>query len=1521
MKKRSFNYLVWAMALTGTVLGGSYAFANRTAARIREDVARYRAEHPLKQAAAKAPQARVEAASKDLFGFHSFSYDGDLLDWSGIAKVIPGATAPEPILDLEPNIFQAVNMNGKLFTVHFDSFQEWYDENTLVTWMITDQQTGEAEMRVNYTINSEYVLPYGMAYDHTTGKVYGSFYKEPAKFTVTDDAVFGEVNFSNAFEPVTVIGEFPERMRALTFDAAGDLFALTYGGDLYKVNKFNGEVTATGVHVDLPTQDEGDPTDSFYSYGRDAMCCDWETGMFYVSYSDDIWNSYIACFDPNTGEVEMFADYSYSDFGSWDCNVFTGLYFEQKADAPDVATPAAVTDLKVTAVGIELKADVTFTMPAADVQGNALDADLTWTVSDGNATLGTGTAHSGETVTTEVATNAGGRVNFVVTATLGDAVSAPVTAQTFIGCDTPEVWGTPTARVAGNKVTVRWEEAYAINNGNMAPVTYRVTRMPDEVVVAEDCTTNEFVDEIASDYKTVYTYVIVPKAGEVEGEAVTSRAAIVGKYLRLPLDEQFDNEQMFLQYPVIDANGDDNVWEYSTKYDGVAVYPANGNDANDYLLIGPFKMSKGSAYSFHMVADGHNFNETIAVYVGTDEDNVRSFNYELLAPTVLDPMKGQKSFNLSFEPENTGDYYFGIKACSEGASQYIYVYEVVVKEVGGEAPAAPESLVIEPGENTAVIKATMPDITISGEILETLTGANIYRDNELIATITENVTPGSEIEYEDTDAVSRGNHNYAVAAVNAQGEGKTVAAQVYRGLDFPGRPSNVRFWEDLETPGKIHVTFDAPAAGYYGGWYDPENTVYTVDYLVMGAQSGQIVLGKGTEHTFDLPFAVTAQDLFAGSIFGRNSAGAVAQSGNWATAVCYFGPALELPIRESWPNQTSRSGIWGGQSIDDEAGISSGFWDISSGSDLVPPQDNDGGMQSLSTSEDGMGKRLLSPRVTLAGAENPTFTFYYRYTKDAQEFNLEVLVEDQPIRVLMPLDLAAENAGEWIRMEVSLNDFKAAKYIQLAFSGRGLTSYDFASVDNVAIADLKQYDLTVTSFNAPARADVNTEVTLTLGVRNNGAKKLAAADYRVVFYKNGAVLEEYEGMPLNADAVAEFTATDIPMVVDPAENVYYAVVYNNQDANPDDNTSAEARMRVIIPEYPTVTGLTGQPGNGVTLNWEKPDMSKIPGQSTTETFDSYQPFIINNIGQWGVYDGDGFNTVILSTALGVLDYPYIGTPIAWQVIDPAAAGIISGAWYARSGSNLLASFQASAAGSRDLTCNDWLISPELNGEEQVVSFYSRAGHAGYAPELFDFMISDKTAAVEDFKALASDVEVPYASDWVEYTFRVPAGTKHFAIVHKSFGKVAMLVDDITYIPAGAVDMPLVLEGYNVYRYGSLINETPVTATSYIDSNVEEGVDYEYCVSAVYNMGETNVSQTITVKATHGVSDAEEYQLTISGRQGFIRIEGGIGETAYIYTTSGVCVAAVKAEGVVDVPVAADVYVVRAGDAAVKVAVR
>lgn len=1449
---------------------------------------------------------------KQLYGMHVKSFYGD--ETTGMAEIYAGDF--KYIKRFDSLGFQGCWTGDKYLAVFYDA-----ETPELVTYSYYNAKTWELETTNGYTLNSQYVLPYGLTYDHTTGTIYGCFFENTSKFIASEDAKFGYIT-NNPFEPTNIINkeqDLPERMRALATDKDGQIWGIGMSGMLYKINKLNG-ATEEVMQLAIPSCDDDDNSSPFDTYGRESIAVDWETGLFYFAYGDYNGDPYVAKIDVTNGDVEVVSDFSYN-CGSGTCENFTGIYFENELPRPEGVVPSPVTGLKVTSIGTTLQATVSFTLPTTDVDGNALDGTVNWRISCGQVELLSGEGTPGGKVSETVTAPMGGHMNFTVVVSKGDATSTAVSESAFVGPDTPVIYGKPSVKVKDKAVTVTWTEAYGVNYGNLDPVTYKVIRMPDNFVVSEKCTELSVVDNIESDIKTRYYYTVQPVAGEVAGEAVESRACYVGKYLGMPFSEDFDDNDRFLTYDVIDSNKDNNIWDINLSR-SAAYYHGNQNEADDYLLIDPFDMKAGRLYTFHMVADGHNQSEIVAVYTAVKNND----NYDLtefIPNTKVDPMVGEASFNKQFVPETDGDSYFAIKACSQPYSSYLYIYEVSVTEIGGENPAAPVDVDVVPGANSATVNFTMPERNVDGSAATGLTEARIYRDGKIIGTLTEGVSAGAKLAFTDEEAISDGIYRYAVSAVNAAGEGPTTEVSCYRGLDYPGTPRNLRFWEDLETPGLIHISFDAPERGYNGGYIDPAGINYILDYLVMGGPAGDINLGAGTTHTFQLPMDVKVQDVFAGSIYGNNARGNIKTS--WKTNVCTIGPALALPVQESWSGMSQKSGIWIGQRLDDDEGSYESWWDIHDGSQLdAQAQDNNGGLYALSNAVDGSGHRVLAPRVALKDAKNPTLVFYYYYTSAATEFNLEILEEDQPVRVLRNLDLSSDNADRWIRCEVPLNDYTSKQYIQLAFSGRGNVANGYIAIDNVSILDYTANDLAVKDFTAPVRCDINVPVSFGLTIRNNGGQEAKADSWSVRLYKNGEMVSEQPGTTMPAATEIKMTLSDIPSVTDPAASEYYAEIVFDADENKADNVTKHAIIRVITPEYPGVTDLGGTADNEVVLTWSDPSTADMPGTPVIESFESYEPFIINNIGDWTLYDQDKKNTVILALETGILDYPNIGSPMAWQVFDPSKANIPFDAWVPRTGKNILVSFQACIDNHRDVDSEDWLVSPELNGSEQTISIYARTAMRLYSPEIFDFMISSSGNAIEDFVALESDVAVQYTSglEWTEFRYKVPAGTRYFAIVHKTREQMVMLVDDITYIPAGSQPLNLELQGFNVYRDGKRLNEEPVTENEYVDSNVEINKSYTYHVTTVWDRGESPLSNEFTVKVSSGVGSIEGYDITVRSIDGGISVEGGRGETVHVFSLSGSTVACETANGQLFIPVPAKgLYLVKVGNTVEKIIVR
>ncbi len=1508
MIKRFSHIAIAAFIAAGSLLTASAQDGPRSQGK----TARPLTERPRQaRPAGVSPRAAGDIDGKQLYGLHCESYYGD--PGIGIAKIGDGSFSW--VKQFDRPAFQGCYMGDKYLAVFYNA-----NDPGNVQYEYFDTANWSSLSKTEYAASATDILPYGLTYDHTSGVVYGCFFQGTTGWIMQNDARFGYIS-DNPANPTNIIGELPERMRALATDKDGQIYGIGFSGALYKINKFTA-ATEKLTDLSMPSSDPdlGDNSEPWGTYGRESIAVDWESGYFYMAYGDYNDDTYVARIDITRGTVDIVSDFSYTT-GPGTGEIFTGIYFTHNTAVGGHA-PAAVSNLTVTPTGTQLKANVSFTLPSEDTDGNKLSGSLHWSVLNGATEIAAGNAQAGSPVSTTVALPAKGLTSFVVYASLNGVNGAPASDSKWIGPDTPVISGKPTLSASGKKVTVSWSAAYSENGGNLDPVRYKVVRMPDRVLVTDQCTDLKATDNIESDYKIRYHYEITPIAGETEGATVESRARYIGSHFQMPFAEDFTDNDRFLLYPVSDNNKDGNSWEINLN-SKAAVYQGNSNAADDYLLIGPFKMTASGLYSFRMLAGAHSMTENVAVYTATFGNDGKAAIEEFIPVTGINPMEGDKTLSKLFIPETDGEYYFAISACSNANSKILYIYEVNVSEYSGDLPAMPENVKFIPEAKSATIKFTTPAKNINGNAATGLREARIYRDGNLIGSLSSGISAGTEASFTDTESVSDGNHIYSVSIVNSAGEGPAAEISGYRGLDFPGTPTNLRFWEDISTPGLIHITFDAPEYGYNGGYINNDDISYILDYLVMGGVSGATTIGKGTTHSFQLPMNVTVQNVFAGSIYGSNPTGSLRQS--WRTNVCTIGPASTLPIQESWLDMSQKSGLWTGQDIDEDEDLFDSFWNICDGNAFsFKPQDNDGGMLVLTNSVANRGHRILSPRITLEGTANPTVVFYYLYTACAREFSLEIIVEDQTIRTLRSIDIAGGNTGKWIRCEVPLKEFIGKKYIQLAFSGYGDSDGAVIAIDNISISDFAGKDLAVKGFSGPSRGNINEDLQFSLRVRNNGAAKVAAGDYSILFYKNGEMIDEIPGREIGADSELTIELTDTPVVTDPASSDYRAEISYEPDGNASNNKSQNISVRIITPNYPTVTDLSGKSMNGVTLQWSDPSTSDMPGTQITESFESYDAFSISNIGEWTLLDNDKQKTVILALETGVLDYPNIGQPMAWQVFNPTQAGIPFESWVPRTGSNLLASFQACVNNQRNFESDDWLISPELNGSQQVISFYARAAMSAYSPEIFDFMISSESNNAADFQPLETDVEVPYTKglEWTEFSYTVPAGTRYFAIVHKSFDRLVMLLDDITYIPAGSQPISLELQGFNVYRDGKLVNSELVTENEYADTETEEGQDYTYAVTAVWDKGESALSNTVVVKAKASIECATGTTLTITATDGGLRIDGGNGEYVQVYNIAGLYVGAATAQGSVFIPTPGNgLYLVKAGGKVAKIAVR
>lgn len=232
----------------------------------------------------------------------------------------------------------------------------------------------------------------------------------------------------------------------------------------------------------------------------------------------------------------------------------------------------------------------------------------------------------------------------------------------------------------------------------------------------------------------------------------------------------------------------------------------------------------------------------------------------------------------------------------------------------------------------------------------------------------------------------------------------------------------------------------------------------------------------------------------------------------------------------------------------------------------------------------------------------------------------------------------------------------------------------------------------------------------------------------------------------------------------------------------------------------------------------------------TDDFESYAPFTINPASQWTFVDVDesgtyGFQGISFDNAY---------SPMAFIVMDFEAIGIET--MTGHSGTQFLASFAATTPPN-----DDWIISPQLNGNAGSITFFARTYTDNYGLERMRVLASSTTNDIASFSQISegSYVSVP-ADDWTSYTYSYPAGTKYVAINCVSNDAFVFMLDDIT-ISTGVGIQDVEASQFSIYP-------NPATEILYVEG---EGV------AEVYNtLGQMVISNEVNGTAQINVSNLE-----------------------------------------------------------------
>lgn len=960
-------------------------------------------------------------------------------------------------------------------------------------------------------------------------------------------------------------------------------------------------------------------------------------------------------------------------------------------------------------------------------------------------------------------------------------------------------------------------------------------------------------------------------------------SAAAQKPVALPYTQTFDTSASLADFIVISANDDDDTWDYNPMIHCVKSTTWNESLGHDEWLLLPLELEAHASYTVSFVMYGAAMSvERFDLWLGT-APTVEGMTRQLMERKEVKIADQNSTQRTQFSVEESGVYYLAFHDCTEAGQGTIFLDDIEISEVPNVMPAAPTNVQLVPGEKgkrECDVTFTLPTTTLSGAPLESIDEVRIYRNDILAKKFQtsrgDDLTPGATLNFRDTDLSNR-LYTYKIVALSADGqEGGAALQDVYVGLDMPKQITNLEVREDVNNPGTILLTWDAPTEGVHGGYVDPKGVYYTIS---KGYDNEFDVRENHYEDHLTMP---EKQSYVAYSVYSRNEMGG--QRTEWLTMSTQYGPSEVAPWSESFPNASVKNGPWLTH-VTGQTAVGDASWYSSTAFTEMPDQNGDNGYTYFFTSNTGKTARYVSPKVDIRQLSSPTLSFWLYEHGDADVVDVAVMPEMQTWEPLGTITLNEEREG-WKRYTFDLSAYKDKQFVQVGFEGTShVRTKLITALDNVSIRNNHDCDLGIVSFEFPKHIDVGDKsANFKVTVRNEGNQPVKASEYTLNLYRKevqrasaGERVATFSGrraakeyyQDIDVDGSATFGLSYIPTIFDDDSYIYFVKVEYEGDENSANDATPDMEVRIVKPAYPTPDGLAAACGEeGVQLTWKAPVFTDGTALPVTDTFEKYGIFDINGFGDWTVYDGDGQYTVTMAFTVGsevqVLDYPNIGMPMAWQCFSATDAGIPYSSWEAHSGDLMMVAM--GNAKNEDGTYHDnddWLISPELSGRAQTLSFYAKCGMGtAYQPEILEVLYAtEDTTDPAAFKPVIDPIELYNVSAWDEYAVALPEGAKRFALRCKSQHKFALLLDDVTYQPAGAANLKL--EGYNVYRNLQRLNDAVLPTPLYSDAAVEDGAAYEYCVTAVYDKGESLPSDVLRVSYdASGISSVESATLFV-----------------------------------------------------------
>ena len=1365
--------------------------------------------------------------------------------------------------------FNGAYVDGLLHTINGDL--SWVDYGLVIARDHIYDSNNDWQLYQSVNINDAYYLiSQETAVDPLSHRVYGTFLRSDY---YTYDIAW--VDYSK--KEIHRIGPAQRDYPGLGMNSEGRLFGVDMDGVLYEISTQDGtdrKIGETGIVV----RDEDDR----YFY-QSAECGVRDNVLYWAVVLPDGASALYAV-DLETAEATKIHDFPKYTLAH--CLTVPDMMADDGA-------PAVVTNLRASFDKTATSGYLSFTLPATTYDGQSLTGQLGYEVRVDGKQTATGSGEVGTTATQPLTLSEG--LHFVeVYASNSAGLSAQASIKVFVGMDQPGQVQNPTLTILDDVATIGWEPARGINGGYAGEMTYTVVRYPDGAVVAENISGTSLTDRLPlADWQRYY-YGITAGNGTETGIEAATVAIAAGKPYEVPYVEEFLSQADFLNnYTTFDANNDEVTWVTNiSQQASYAVYSFNITSrwtniaADDWLFTPSFALKAGKTYKLTFTeacygSDTQCINK-IEVKAGRGA-SAEAMTLQLLPVTEYSNNTVFNDVVVEFTVPADGNYNVGFHALSDRRKTDFFIDALKMEEKTTTAsPTTATELHVTPaaeGALSAVVSLKAPAKTLGGAALTSLSKVRVFRQNKVLHTF-DNPAPGQTLSFTDNTAIN-GFNTYVVVATNDVSDGPMVSSEAYVGVDVPLFDYSSVGIEDNGDYITLKWT-EVGETGLNGGYVNPAKVGYAIYNVLYDIETGQMGAGDmvdmtiGTDHyDISMPTYEGDQRVVSYAIVAGNEIGADEK---------HMGAIYGMPVGQPYflPFIQSASGgrlsgkmMWAEteNNMDATYSLSNDAFDKDNGSFEWKPAD-----RSYTLS-------LNTGKISLAGANNPTLRFAHKGVPNTRYgITVSVQTPDREVTQLKTINYREISGSEpvWTLESIDLSDFKNEEYIVVKFFFSTTASSNSAIkgksllLDAINVLDMQTYNLSI-DIEAPEQIVAGQGDNIDVIVHNVGERD--AQGYSVKLFID------------DEEAYSE----TIDDVISSLERRVVSVPYRPSVFGQTDRITAHARLawvydlvdednemeEEIAIAAPTVRqpeqAFSQQQADGLSLTWKAPE--QVPEQA----FDSfegreYTDFDLCGItmenregkmGDWTVWNLDGDGTWVgpygatghlpdwYGTQLEGLSFPNSGEVCAWMVFNQKLAVGTIGAkddGMIEAGTSTpitpLTGNKMAATFNDLVKQNTWLISPELSGREQNVTFYAaspatfdRMNNKPDAIEVIELLVSKGGLTPDDFVSLGTDTIT--TQEWHDYELELDEGTKYFAIrdVSSDYNALCLFVDDVAYERMSALPV-----SYNIYADEQLVANVVLDEPFKVD-----GRAVRYAITAVYGNGDESLP-VYFVDGAQGIAD-------------------------------------------------------------------